>query len=415
MTSFDREYRHGALGYYRLLALAICGFLVIISVTGLFVTYSVNREGIQKLLWFGLIPVSAVAAAALYTPLAAKHARGIVVLHALATAAICVTFPFIRGDAFLAENYGFSYSAFALLLGLAFGRFSTRGAVAFAAAVTLAYAAACYATLGTVVVARHVPLLLGAAALGFAIGYLTERNMRTLFEARALVEDRERLLREEQRRAEELILSMLPASIAARLRVEGRAIADGIAECTVLFSDLVGFSSLAQETGPRALVSSLNSLFSEFDALCEKIGLEKIKTIGDAYMAAAGVPEYVEDHPARAADLAIAMLDAVERFNGKSKYPVRARIGIHSGPVVAGIIGTRKFAYDLWGETVNLASRMESHGVPGRIQVTEGCALLLKRTHKLEERGVIEVKGKGPVKTFWLVARKAEAAQGVAG
>jgi class 3 adenylate cyclase len=216
-----------------------------------------------------------------------------------------------------------------------------------------------------------------------------------------------------QQRSEELILSLLPASIAERLKTQCGTIADGIAECTVLFADLVGFSALSREVGPRALVGMLNRLFSDFDALCREHGLEKIKTIGDAYMAAAGVPDFVDDHPARAADTALAMLRVVERFNAEAGMALGVRIGMHCGPVIAGIIGTGKFAYDLWGETVNTASRMESHGASGRIQLTEAAALRLKRTHEVEERGVIEVKGGGPTKTFWLVARRTQRKEGI--
>jgi len=199
-----------------------------------------------------------------------------------------------------------------------------------------------------------------------------ERSVRQVFAARAVAEDRERRLAESeakllaaQQRSEELILSLLPASIVHRLRSQDGAIADGIAECTVLFADLVGFSALSREIGPARAGALLNRLFSDFDALCREHGLEKIKTIGDAYMAAAGVPDYVDDHPARVADAALAMLASVERFNAEAGMALGVRVGLHCGPVIAGIIGTGKFAYDLWGETVNTASRMESHGSSG--------------------------------------------------
>jgi class 3 adenylate cyclase len=418
-AGFENEYRRQPRAYYRMLALGILGFLVIISVTGLLVAFSVNRQGIQQLLWSALIPLTAATAVALHLPAWAHRQRAIVVAYVLALGMVCALYPAVRGDRFLAESYGFSYTAFVLLLALAFGRFSPRGGLALAALLVGAYAAATAATLGMVVVTNHVPLLVGAAALGFAVGFMTERSVRLVFAARAVAEDRERRLAESearvriaQKRSDELILSLLPASIAERLRTQGGTIADGIAECTVLFADLVGFSALSREVGPRALVGMLNRLFSDFDALTREHGLEKIKTIGDAYMAAAGVPDYADDHPARAADMALAMLGVVQRFNAEAGMALGVRIGMHCGPVIAGIIGTGKFAYDLWGETVNTASRMESHGASGRIQLTEAAALRVKRTHEVEERGVVEVKGGGPMKTYWLVARRERTKEG---
>ena len=411
-SGFDREYRREPRAYYRMLALAILGFLLIISLVGTLVTFSVNRQGIQQLLWFALIPLTAVAAAALHARRVEPWQREVVIAYVAALAAVCALYPWVRGDRFIAETYGFSYVSFVLLLALAFGRFAPRQAVVLAAVATGAYAAAAAATLGPSILANHVPLILGAAALGFAVGYLGERNSRQLYAARVRAEDRESrlaeseaLLRLEQQRSEALINAMLPAAIAERLRTES-VIADGVAECSVLFGDLVGSSALAQELGPRALVSVLNQVFSRFDELCAQLGLEKIKTIGDAYMAAAGVPQYVEDHPVRAADMALAMVAAIAQFNRESGHELDVRVGLHCGPAVAGVIGTRKYAYDLWGDSVNVASRMESHGAAGRVHISEAAAKRLKRTHVVEERGTIEVKGLGPMKTYWLVSRK---------
>lgn len=413
-AAFHREYREEALDTYRMLTFAVLGFLLAISVTGLVVTFSVNRDGIQKLLWWALIPLTLIALAALYGKATSRRPRRVVVAYVAALGGVCVLFPHLQGDRFVAETYGFSYSAFLLFLALAFGRLPPPRGILLAASLIAAHAAVTGYHLGSAVAGSHVPMLLGASALGFSVGYLAERTARGLFAARAQVEERERrlaasesLLKAEQERSESLIRNMLPATIASRLKGEGRSIADGIAECTVLFADLVGFTSLARETGPKALVAVLNELFSGFDALCEAHGIEKIKTIGDSYMAAAGVPDYVEDHPARAADLALSMRDAIARFNRDHQVSLELRIGMHTGPVVAGIVGKHKFAYDLWGETVNTAARMESHGLPGRIQVSEATALLLKRTHHVEERGTVDVKGRGPMRTFWLAGRRA--------
>lgn len=419
-VGFRREYREEALGYYRTLAFAVLGFLLIISLTGLVVTFSVNRDGIQRLLWFALVPLTVAALAALHAPATARRPRAVVAAYVAAMGAVCVSFPHLQADRFVAETYGFSYSAFLLFLALAFGRFSPASGASFAGALIAVHGAVAGWLLGSAAVANHVPLLLGTAALGFAVGYLSERTARSLFAARAQVEERERrlaeserLLRSEQERSENLIRSMLPSSVASRLKSESGAIADGVAECTVLFADLVGFTSLARERGPKALVALLNELFTAFDSLCEDHGVEKIKTIGDCYMAAAGVPEYAEDHAARVADLALAMREAVGRFNRERQLALDLRIGIHTGPVVAGVVGTRKFAYDLWGETVNTAARMESHGQPGRIQVSEAAALLLKRTHELVDRGIVDLKGRGPMPTSWLEGRRTDTAKPV--
>ena len=267
---------------------------------------------------------------------------------------------------------------------------------------------------------KQTALILAAGVFGFGIGYLIELNARRSFAARMLIEEREQQLREEkenltrsearlreeQEKSDALLLSVLPRSIAARLKEEGKSIADGIVECTVLFSDLVGFTGLSQELGPRALVDLLNRMFSAFDALSEKHGLEKIKTIGDAYMVAGGVPEYKSDHASAIAKMALDMCSFIEQFSIDNNLALDVRIGIHSGPVVAGIIGTKKFSYDLWGDAVNMAARMESHGLAGKIQTTEATYLLLRRHFRLEERGDVEVKGKGTLRTYWLLGKK---------
>jgi len=164
----------------------------------------------------------------------------------------------------------------------------------------------------------------------------------------------------------------------------------------------VGFTPLSASKTPQALVELLNRVFSEFDALADAHGLEKIKTIGDAYMAVAGLPEPWADHAPRAARMALAMLDATARVAAETGENLALRIGLHSGPVVAGVIGRRKFTYDLWGDTVNTASRMESHGVPGAIHCTEAAALLLQGAFQLQARGAMEIKGKGEMNTFLL-------------
>jgi class 3 adenylate cyclase len=198
-----------------------------------------------------------------------------------------------------------------------------------------------------------------------------------------------------------LLLNVLPRSIADRLKRGERVIADHCEEVTVLFADVVGFTPFAARESPARVVAVLNDLFSRFDALAERYGLEKIKTIGDAYMVVAGVPEPRADHAAVILDMALAMLAAAETTETAPGVPLRLRIGIASGPAVAGVIGTRKFSYDLWGDTVNVASRLESSGVPGTIQVSASTWQLCGHRYPFQPRDV-EVKGLGQLRTYVL-------------
>jgi adenylate cyclase len=206
----------------------------------------------------------------------------------------------------------------------------------------------------------------------------------------------------EHARSERLLLNVLPKSISIRLKDDDKVIADGFAEVTVLFADLVGFTELSQRLDAAALVNMLNHVFSAFDDLAAELGLEKIKTIGDCYMVAAGLPDPRPDHVEAAARMALGMRDALNRINGEAGYGLKVRIGLHTGPVIAGVIGKRKFIYDLWGDTVNTASRMESSGVEQEIQVTQAVRDRLVGKFELASRGVIKVKGKGELETYFL-------------
>ena len=217
----------------------------------------------------------------------------------------------------------------------------------------------------------------------------------------------------EQKVSERLLLNVLPYTIAERLKgrpdvisdIFTEVIADSFAEVTVLFADIVEFTKFSEGVSAEKLVILLNEIFSDFDNIADNRGLEKIKTIGDAYMAVAGIPVPVDDHVARAAHMALDMMDALADFNKRHGYKLEMRIGINSGSVVAGVIGKRKFLYDLWGDAVNTASRMESHGVSGRIQVTNTTQQRLSKEFMLEKRGAINVKGKGEMHTWFLNSR----------
>lgn len=214
-------------------------------------------------------------------------------------------------------------------------------------------------------------------------------------------------LQEEQTRTEQLLLNILPKSIAARMKAGEERIADACPSVTVMFSDLVGFTKMSRTKSAEDLVELLGELFSKFDLITEKYGLEKIKTIGDSYMLAGGVPVARDDHAEAAADAALEMCRAIDDIRERTGAPIQMRVGMHSGPLVAGVIGIRKFTYDLWGDTVNVASRMESASEPGRINVSAHTAALLEGKFQLAPRGPIEVKSLGPVDTFFVESRLA--------
>jgi len=213
-------------------------------------------------------------------------------------------------------------------------------------------------------------------------------------------------LQAEQDKSERLLLNILPASIAKRLKQQPTTLADDFAQVSVLFADIVGFTKISEQMSPSNLVKLLNNIFSRFDKLVDQHGLEKIKTIGDAYMVVAGLPLSCPDHVTQIADLALEMQQAVTKFNEEHNYNLRIRIGIHTGPVIAGVIGIKKFAYDLWGDTVNTASRMESHGAADCIQVSSSVYETLKDKYVLIKRGSIEIKGKGEMTTYWLEGKR---------
>jgi adenylate cyclase len=215
-------------------------------------------------------------------------------------------------------------------------------------------------------------------------------------------------------RSEGLLLNVLPRSIAQRLKRDPGVIAEAHAEVTVLFADVVDFTPFTERTEPEQVVGLLDDIFSAFDALAERHGVEKIKTIGDAYMAASGLPEARSDHAEAMAKMALDMQAEFQTICRPRGVDLAIRIGMDSGPVIAGVIGRRRLIYDLWGDTVNRASRMESHGLAGRIQVTDATYRRLCDQYAFEERGEVEVKGKGRLRAYLLVGRLPPLAAGVA-
>lgn len=213
------------------------------------------------------------------------------------------------------------------------------------------------------------------------------------------------LLQVEQQKSQSLLHNILPVAIARRMQDQSQFIADRFDAVTVLFADIAGFTDMASRSTATEIVTVLDSIFSDFDALLAEFGVEKIKTIGDSYMAVAGMPEACEDHAERAAKMALRMMEVMESRSFGDLGKIRVRIGLNSGEVVAGVIGKVKFAYDLWGDTVNMASRMETTGMVGRIHCSESTFELLKNAYRFEPRGKIDIKGKGKLDTWFLTGR----------
>jgi class 3 adenylate cyclase len=216
-------------------------------------------------------------------------------------------------------------------------------------------------------------------------------------------------LHEAWQKSESVLTNTLPPSIAQRMKDGARTIADSCDEVTVMFADIVGFTTMSAQLSAADLVNKLDAVFTEVDALATRHGVEKIKTIGDCYMIVSGAPEPRADHAHAAAAMALDLLELARRFELLPGTPLQMRIGLHAGPVVAGVIGRKRFAYDLWGDTVNTASRMESHGAPGRIHCSQQVNDLLKDAFEFEARGRVEIKGKGPMTTWYLTGRRERA------
>ena len=254
--------------------------------------------------------------------------------------------------------------------------------------------------------------LLGVTGLTLAISRLRQNAKQLeqrVRERTAQLQETNVELLKEQEKSDRLLLNILPESIAARLKDGQSCIADRFPEVTILFADIVGFTVLSAQRSPEELIEFLNEIFSSFDFLTEKYGLEKIKTIGDAYMVVGGLPNPSTNHAESIAEMALDMQEELAKFNAKHHAGINIRIGINTGPAIAGVIGTKKFIYDLWGDAVNTASRMESHGISGAIQVTQSTYDILQNKYLFKDRGIIHVKGKGDMNTYLLAGRLARA------
>ena len=218
----------------------------------------------------------------------------------------------------------------------------------------------------------------------------------------------EAIIQQEKDTSDNLLLNILPYAIANRLKLGETVIADGFNEATILFADIVNFTELSSSVPPVKLVCILNEIFSEFDGLAEKYGLEKIKTIGDAYMVVGGLPTYYPNHAEAIADMALDMQKVINKFDSDLGEPFKIRIGINTGSVVAGVIGIKKFIYDLWGDAVNIASRMESHGLADHIHVSESTYMILQNKYSFADRGMVKIKGKGEMQTYFLLSKTSQ-------
>jgi class 3 adenylate cyclase len=300
------------------------------------------------------------------------------------------------------------YAAPAIMLQLTFAfLIARRFVLTLAAAIVgvgalIAGAAAVHALDGY---ALDLFIVVAAIAVGIGSTFLIESATRTAWYQRQVIERQGQELAVEKERSDALLRNVLPDAIADRLRLRPSTIADAIDDATVLFADLVGFTPLAGRLEPAAVVNLLDALFGDFDRLVAELGLEKIKTIGDAYMAAGGVPDPLADHAVRIVDLGLAMLDRTAFHARRTGFPLELRVGAHTGRVIAGVIGTRRFSYDLWGDTVNVASRLEANGIAGSMQISRVTASRLADRFELVSRGFVEIKGKAPMEAI-LVRRR---------
>jgi class 3 adenylate cyclase len=355
---------------------------------------------------YGLsVPVFAVVLPLVWLGSAPRLHRLAVLLFALTVNAVVLSLGVITdGQAAALQT---SWAPLFVVLGPFIARFDVVVQLAYAAITALLYNAL------TLVFGHETFVVLASINMAIVsmglIGVLVARQMgqqaREGFLQRRTIRAQMEALDAEKQKSEALLLNVLPASIAERLKVENRPIADGFQDVSVLFADIVGFTRMSERMTAEALVGRLNHLFSAFDDLLDRFRLEKIKTIGDSYMVVGGL-NGGKDHALALAELALDMLARIAELGAQYQEDFSVRIGINTGPVVGGVIGKKKFIYDVWGDTVNIASRMESTGSPGAVQVSHETYLRIRSMYVFEDRGEIEVKGKGRMRTWLIKERK---------
>ena len=356
---------------------------------------------------YGIIgPVGAIVLASTFTRAYARWHQAAMLVFGLALNVV------VMWIAAMAPPPGFFiYNGYAVLF-VTLGPFIARMNVISQIAYT-ALSLVLFATISRLISHPDMVIALSTLATLAAMGVIGALLARQLeMQARLMFLQRRTIRRQlaeidlERAKSESLLLNILPVTVAARLKVDGGAIADAFGDVTVLFADIVGFTRMAERLSPVDVVRRLSELFSAFDDLAEQLGVEKIKTIGDAYMAASGLSLGPSRGAHAMAEMALHMLAHVEELGGRYEEPLSIRIGLNTGPVIAGVIGKKKFIYDVWGDAVNTASRMESHGAPGRVHVTDATRERLEEEYAFEARGMIDVKGKGPMQTHFLLGRK---------
>ncbi len=393
--ALEREFREGFLLSGRRTIRATLGLVIGLFVGYLALDLAITPEAIGFVLIVRGVVIAVLIAALLFTwhrafPRIGPHVLGVVGLAATwAMLALMIAMP--------GSYRGIYHPGVGLVVLATFTMFRHHWPVALA--YSALYVASYFLAAAMVGIERDVLLaaaffLASSVLLGVVAGWAIERYARKEFVGR-------RALEAERARSERLLRNVLPDSVAERLKSEPGPIADAFPGVAVLFADIVDFSGLSSRLSPNELVAWLNEVFTAFDRIAAAAGVEKIKTIGDAYMAVAGVPEPIDDPCGRMMEVAAAMLDESRRRTEVGGPPLHLRIGVACGPVVAGVIGESKFAYDLWGDPVTLASRMQTHGVAGRIHVTGAVVEALEGRWSFEPRGEIEVKGHGPMAT-WL-------------
>jgi class 3 adenylate cyclase len=357
---------------------------------------------------YGLsVPMFAVVLPLMWTRSYARWHRPAMLFFAFTISAVVLSLGAItRGEAAALQT---SWAPLFVVLGPFIARFNVVYQLAYAILTVLLYNALTLA-LGhdSLVVPVSINMaIVSMGLIGVLVARQMERQAREVFLQGRTIQAQMEALDAEKQKSDALLLNVLPAAIAERLKLENRPIADGFQDVSVLFADIVGFTRLSARLSPEELVGRLNQLFSAFDDLLDRFRLEKIKTIGDAYMVVGGL-NGGKDHALALTELALDMLARIAELSVKFNEDFSVRIGINTGPVVGGVIGKKKFIYDVWGDTVNIASRMESTGSPGAVHVSHATYLRIQHAYVFEDRGEIEVKGKGLMRTWLIKERRAD-------